>query len=261
VDNAPAVLFLLRQGFAALSVDLPPAIADALDQVDRDLAGRAQLADVDRSELAVAVAAALAAGNDPSDAPDVRRLLVRAQLADLGLGQRLEALAEQRQADALVEHADAIIDALAAVVDDAHDRLTDARAVLPGAALDDPHLGSTLSHPDQLTAWANSRRALDRLATVTQTWVLLARATGAAAVHGTDRTAPLLLAALTVDQLDALPRTTLAPAVAGHDLELATFDTFAERVADLDHERQRRAAQQEAEGRRRAHYAATTGRA
>jgi uncharacterized small protein (DUF1192 family) len=150
------------------------------------------------------------------------------------------------------------VTALQEVVRQANEALADARTLLPPRIpIPDPHLSSTLRGPEQLAAYGRAKVTLDRLTTAVQTCVLLGRATGQAGVTTKHPYAPLILAALTADELAPLPRKALAPAHAGHDLELASFAEFHERVANIDLENQRRMTQQADDDRRRSAAMAT----
>jgi uncharacterized small protein (DUF1192 family) len=258
LTNLAATLSLTQQHFAALDLELPDAFTAELAEIDQQLSGREQLLDVDRSALAATVADCLAAGRDPATDDDVNALLTRVHLSDLGIGRQLADLAHQRRAEALTRHTDDLVAALQEVVRHAHQALAHARTMLPPRVpITDPYLSSTLRGPEQLAAYGEATVALDRLTTSVQTWVLLGRATGQADVTTNHPYAPLILAALTADQLAAVPRKALAPAHAGHDLELASFAEFHERVANIDLENQRRMTQRQHDDRRRSAAMAT----
>jgi hypothetical protein len=250
---AAATFQLVRQFYGQLDLGLPRKLTDDLAAIDRQLSGHGHTVSVDPRTLTSAVVTVLAAGKDPADDPDVQQLLIRAQLGQLNVGQHLDALAADRRLAALVEHPPALLDQLATVVDQAAQTLTDARALLPPRTdLTNPQGAAVLRAPDALHAWGRARQALDQLRTAVQVWTSLANTAG----HGhttKSLTAPLILADLDADQLDRLgSRDALAPAYAGLPLDLATFDSYVERIANIERERQRRATQQEAEGRRRA---------
>jgi hypothetical protein len=251
--SATATVTIVRQGLARLGVDLPAEVTAVLDRP-------ASLLDPpDRQALAAAVTTAAAAGRDPADDPEVRRLLVLVQLDGLGVGRDVHAAAEQTKADAIIDHGTAIISALAAVVDQAGEVLEDARRRLPRSIdLADRAAGTVLRAADAMQAWGAAREQLDRLTGVVGVWQQLATATAGLAVPSSHPSAALVLARLTADQLDALPRGHLAGVLAGHRASLATVEDFRERVAAIDTERRRRQLTADAEGRRRA--AGSSGR-
>jgi uncharacterized small protein (DUF1192 family) len=258
VQSLAATFSIAKQNLAALDLELPDALTAELAEIDQQLTGREQLLDVDRSTLAATVADCLAAGNDPATDPDVTALLTRVHLSDLGIGRQLADLAHQRRAEALTRHADDLVTALQEVVRHAGKALADARTLLPPRIpLTDPYLSATLRGPEQLAAYGQATVALDRLTTAVKTWVILGRATGQAGVATKHPHAPLILAALTADELAAVPRQALAPAHAGHDLELASFAEFHQRIANIDLEQQQRLTQQQNDDRRRSAAMAT----
>lgn len=241
-DRAPDIalaqvaLGQLRQHFRHLGLDLPAALAADLATIE---------APVDTSglhfepiELVEAVTAALDAGKDPATDKAVRTLLARQQLARLNLNDRRHVDADRRRATALQRHTDSIIDALVPVVADAGrtlagfaDRFPDLDPTAPGAVAQ--------SRADDLAAWGRAREAVDRTGRAFDVWQLVYRA--GHFTPGTDEPA-LVLADLSAAQLDAIRGWQPAPhrvVQHGHRLDLATRESFAQRVERVRRERER----------------------
>jgi hypothetical protein len=243
MQRSRATVTLLRQHLGSLGLDLPPKLAKDLDAADRWAAGGDRLG-ADRRALAIATGDAIAAGKDPADDPEVRRLATAALLDREQMGQAIQDEADTRRADALTRHADALVGVLATEVGRIDQAITRAReAVGPTlpTVLGDPTRAATTLDATALAAWAGARDATARLATVVKCWRLVADAVGAPRPPARSSALALLVADLTAAQLAravaAHGPSEQAPALAGHPLALADFAGYAERLTNVERQR------------------------
>lgn len=244
---AETALQFTRQHFRHLGLDLPASLTAALDQADAEAQAMREAITADDAALGEAVAAAVKAGKDPATDKAVTAHLARRQLGSL-LGDAFEEGAKARRAEAIAAQVPAIIATLAPVVEEADATLADLRAKVPGVDLTSPHLLNSVPTA-HLTLAGQARDAVARLERIGQLWPLLAQAAG---VRYVAEMAPLVLADLGTDELDALPRQArggnmIAAAHAGHRLALATLEDYQMRCRDVEAERaERRAREDEA---------------
>jgi hypothetical protein len=256
MQRSRAIVTLLRQHLRSLGLDLPAKLAKDLDAADRWAAGVDRLG-ADRRALAIATGDAIAAGKDPADDPDVRRLATAATLAREQVGQSIGDVADDRRATALTRHADALVGVLATEVGRIDQALTRARDTIGADALPrvlgDPTRAATTLGADALAAWAGARDATARLGVIVKAWRMLAEAVGAA--HVPARSASLVLvvaapdAATLARAVAAHGPSEQAAALAGLPLSLATFAEYHERTANIEQQRaaQKRANDQKAQ--------------
>lgn len=248
--NTNVPLSTARQHLHALGLELPKALVDALAATDAALADRTALR-YDRAALLDAVANCLTAGRNPLTDKSVREHLVASQLNSLQISAALDGLVEQRRAAAVTEHAPAVLDLLAPVVADADATLAEAREAIPGLNLKDVTSVSGL-RPAQMQFWGRAREAAEAVHHIEVIWTTLARE--CRLVQVPDGMGPLIVADLTLEQLEALPRanSTARPNAAsvieaGHRLNLATPKEFAERCQRMSEAREQRDARRERE--------------
>lgn len=222
-----------------LGADLPAPVAEAMETAQR-------LRSVDLSEvtegpdLGAAVAAAVLAGRSLLSDKAVQRAMHAKALSDERLGERLAAHAAWLAAEAVIKHAGAVVDAWRPAVERANEALQDFRSAAPGADLTDDTLASRLPAL-ALTPWGRAREATALLGQVEKGWTALARAAGVSMPHFGGR--PLIVADLSLEELDVLGAGAHADAVAKLDvpLDLADLTTYADRTARLAESLQGRA--------------------
>ncbi|MDO9498108.1 MAG: hypothetical protein Q7J48_20560 [Nocardioides sp.] len=238
-----SALMITRQHFPHLGLELPAGLMADLAEIDRVFANR-DVFDSSRRSLAEAVANAMAAGKDPAADKTVISCLAREQMRLMNVGNELSDLAEDRRADALRSHVDAIFELLSGTVERADETLAEVRERIPGLDLKDEDIVRTLA-PEQMALWGRAREALAHVERVAQIWGLLVFACGLGALPPHRR--PLVIAELSLSELNALGHQPVATAAvhAGHRLSLATPDTFAERLARLEDDRNYEASQGE----------------
>jgi hypothetical protein len=222
---APLVLATTKR----LGVEVPKPLADALARVDR-LRNERRTID-DTPDVTAAVAAAIWAGKDPLTSKEVQRAALATQLKELNIGHRLGDYADQHAAAALVEHADALIEAWRPVVEKADQVLRRFRELVPGVDPLHPDLPAGLPTA-ALTPWGEAREAAAQLEQLGKGWQALA---GAGAAYIPQNSRPLIVADLTLDQLEQLGTNAKCDAVASLDvsLDLASPSTFTERVQKI----------------------------
>jgi hypothetical protein len=246
MQRSRATVQLLRQHLGSLGLDLPPKLAKDLDAADRWAEGADRLT-ADRRALAIATGDAIAAGKDPADDPEVRRLATAALLDREQVRQSIGDEADTRRADALSRHADALVGTLAVEVGRIDHAITRARQgvgpTLP-TVLGDPTRAATTLGADALSAWATARDATARLGVIVKAWRMLAEAVGAPRPPARSSALALLVADLTAAQLAravaAHGPSEQAPALAGHPLALADFAGYAERLANVEQQQAER---------------------
>lgn len=212
-----------------LGVEPPKVLTDALATTAKLRTERRTLDDI--PDVTAAVAAAILSGKDPLTSKEVQRAALAKQLVELNIGHRLAGYADQHATAALVTHADAVIDAWRPVVEKADKALRRFRELVPGVDPLDPDLPAGLPTA-ALTPWGEAREAAAQLEQLGKGWQAIAGA-GAAYIPPNGR--PLIVADLTLDQLEQLGSNPKCDAVARLDvpLDLADTKTYAERVARL----------------------------
>lgn len=230
-----STLMIIRQHAPHLGIELPDGLIADLAEIDRVFADQEAI-NGNRRSLAEAVADAMAAGKDPATDKAVIVHLAREQMRLMNLGNDLSALAEDRRADALRSHADVILELLSGVIDRADETLADARDRIPGLDLNDDDRVRTMA-PEQMAQWGRAREALAHVERVVQIYGMLLGACGLGVLPTHRR--PLVIAELSLSELNALGHQPNAVAAvhAGHRLSLATPDTFADRLARLEDDR------------------------
>lgn len=186
--------------------------------------------------LAVAVAAALEDGRDPTADPEVQRVLTASQLANDGVMQAVDGIAFDRFRDVCREHADTIVAALrkpfdqaAAALNEAHDRI--------GSVPLDNTAAIIAKGGDAADAWASAQAASATIEAVVSGWSALGDFTRLAPLAPRYRT--LRLAAVDLDTWHnhRLAHGTATPweaVLAGLDLHLPTFSEYRDRVRSLE---------------------------
>lgn len=227
---APLVVATSRR----LGVDLPKPLEAALDAADKLRRGRVEnhLGSSVDADLTDALAKAVWAGRDPLADKAVQRAALAAQLMSANIGPRLEGYAAQHAADALSEHADALVETWRPVVERIDKAFARFRKLAPGADLLDKHLPTGLP-TKALTPWGEAKEAAAQLDQLGKGWTALAAA--ASLYMGDNSTRPLIVADLALEQLDTLGNRAKPIDVASLDvsLDLASLDTYADRLARL----------------------------
>lgn len=221
---SPNIRLLIAAAKKAKAV-LPPGI---VDEFDRPTPTAPQYSS---TAAATAMVAAVLAGKDPATDKATRDALVEAQIAGFNIDRLVADADAERRADAVRDHADGIIDALAVVVAAAQEAADTART-RDGLDLSD-NAAQRLS-ADALPAWANARAALARADDAAVGWHQLAIVARKVPDAADRRYRALVLADLGADALDHALSTqrTSARELAedGHQLELADWDTWADRL-------------------------------
>lgn len=217
-----------------LGVDLPKPLAAAFADADR-LRSPEALEQLNDASLTAAVADAIFTGRDVLASKDVQRAVTALTLSQFNIEHRLSEHAYERSAAALQAHADAVIETWRPVVVQINAAFVRFRAIAPGVDPLDPDLPAGLP-TKALTPWGEAKDAAARLEQVAQGWRALASVGVAYMPEGTR---PLVVADLTFEQLDGLGLRPSAQDVARFDvpLDLATTQTFAERVERISQER------------------------
>ncbi|QCX28084.1 hypothetical protein [Nocardioides jishulii] len=246
--TATAATQQIRQTFRLMNLDLPKRLAADLTEAEEST--RITLAPGDAGEVARAALAAQAEGRDPAEDTDVRTAITRVHLTQLSVAidHTLQTARDKAMRDALTKHAPAIIEAMRPLVEAADASLNKAREALgrDDLQLTRTTVASTLS-AQQLTPWAMARDARADIERVEQAWTQLAAVMGVANVN--DHTRVLIVAdTLNPSAVATYDRHTFGvPAHissatgavdAGLPLSLATFEQFAERVAEAEENRQ-----------------------
>lgn len=224
-----------------LGVDLPKPVTEAMEAAAK-LRNRAQADWLGHANQGIteAVAEALWAGRDPLASKAVQRALLAMQLSQANVAEPLRNHADQHAANAIIEHADAIIDTWRPAVDRAAQAFTRFRQVAPGVNPLEKGLPTGL--PTQaLTPWGEAMEGAALIESVVKGWLAFANA---GAIQVPLNTQPLIVADLTLEELDSLGTRAQAKGVAGIDvpIDLASIQTFAERVQRFQRARAERAA-------------------
>lgn len=221
-----------------LGTQLPKPVTDAI-AAGQQLREAHREGALDAPDLTAAVAAALWAGKDPLTSKDVQRAALAHQLRQASVFDRLDHYARARVAEAIVEHADAIIDTWRPVIAKADDALREFHRLAPDADLADTSLANQLP-THALTPWGRAREASGLLDQVGQGWQAIANAARIPIPHNAR---PLIVADLTLDQVDELGGRPTCAAVARIDvpLDLANLATFTDRARRLTQAQQDRA--------------------
>lgn len=214
-----------------LGVDLPKPVADA---INLSTVRPPDVAAPTTVELAEALAAAVEADRDPAADPTVQTLLTRRQLAELNIGYQLAGHAEHQLGQAIKNNAEAIVASWRKALAADSKALAAAKDTLGPLNAEDV-VSMRSPRPEVAAAWAVSRTSGARFDTAVGAWWILARAAGVpcnpyrrACVYGP----------ATAEQHRALPArpTAWETVCAGIDLDLATYETWAERNRALDDE-------------------------
>lgn len=217
-------LNLIKMTNRQLDLPLPAPLADTLEQADQFT----PLPAIDAEAIGARVLDHLANGKDPLDDKEVQRAALTLALRGIDLKHLHNNRRQERRTAALREAAPTLIETWATVVQAAGEAIAKARADLPGIDLQDDRALVGLA-TGKLTTWGAARDALNSLEKVVQGWQALVRGLRLARIG--DDSAPLIVAALDLDQLEALPQRTIrATATAGHALQLATPEQYTERV-------------------------------
>lgn len=233
-----------QQHFRHLGLTLPKPFTAALEQAEQDISPSKM--QYDPSALAQAVADCLTADKDPALDKKVQVELVREQLHRVNIADALAARIAASRAVALTTHTPAVVEVMRPAVEQADEHLAALHDVAPSLDLTDVSAASRLK-PAQLSLWGYAREAVAALQRIEQVWIQLAQASGRAQVMPEFR--PLILADLDATALQRLGRKpdTAAVAHTGHRLSLASFDTYAERVARVLEQRREQDQRAEAE--------------
>jgi hypothetical protein len=222
-----------------LGVDLPKPVAEALEAATklRDSAWEQRLGDT--TDVATAVAEAIWADRDPLASKAVHRALLATQLSHADVEAALRNHADQHTADAIIEHADAIIDTWRPAVERAEQAFARFREMAPGVDPLDQHLPAGLP-VRALTPWGEAKEGAALIEQVAKGWHAFATVGAARLLHNTR---PLIVADLTLEQLEGLGTRAKVEHVAALDvtIELASIETFTNRVDRLERARAERA--------------------
>lgn len=214
---------------------IPAALTRDMQQLEQ--LDRASLPEIDRDELATALATAVLENRDPLADETVKRATLRASLKDLGYGTLLAGYAEKQRVEVLRKYLPALIKTWAKVVAEADQIIEQARHLIPGLNLTDGNQIHRLE-PAQMSTWGEAKAAAQRAANITETWSMCALATNTARIQ--PGTHALILADLTAPDLDNLGHQPKTEDVirAGHSLALATIDDYKQRITRIEAQRQ-----------------------
>ncbi len=242
-----ACFTLVPQTSKMLGVDLPKLIAEALALTKTrppELAAAPTTV-----ELAAAIASAVQADRDPASDEDVRTLLARRQLSELNIGHQIAAHAAHQLGEAIKQNAEHIVNTWRVSLAVEAEALAAAKATVGAGDVED------ITHMKNPTvpaagAWATARTSGARFDTAAKSWWMLASVAGVAC---NPHRRALVLGSVTLDQWRALPDrpTAWEFLCAGGNLDLATFDSWAERNRALDDELAGEQATLEVEGKLR----------
>lgn len=217
---------LLRATTKKAGAELPPGLVDEFDRLTVTKAPQ-----YDPGVLVAAVTSAVLAGRDPAEDKAVRDALIRHQIASIDVPRLVAEAVDDKHADALRDHATEFLDALAAVVTAAQQAVDTYRT---GDGLDLSDNAATRLSADTLPAWATARAALARADHAATAWHQLAVLVRGVPEVADPRYRALVLADLSSGDLDhalATQRTNARALVEdGHRLELADWDTWADRL-------------------------------
>jgi len=242
-----ACFSLVPQVSRMLNVDLPKPVAEAIALT------KARPPDVAAPpttvELAAAIAEAVEADRDPASDPTVQTLLARRVLAELNIHHQIAAHAEYQLGQAIKGSAEAIVASWREALTAEAKALTAAKETVGAGDVEDVFAWKIPTEA-AASAWAVSRTSGARFDAAARAWWMLGLAAG---VPANPHRRALVYGSLTLDQHRALPPRPTAWEVvsAGIDLDLATYDTWAERNHALDDELAGEQATLEVEGRLR----------
>lgn len=228
------VLSLISTSFKKLGLKLPPPLLAGLEEIAAERSRLADLPRYDADALVDACLDAISEGKHPEASEAVRQQLVSAQLRTMNIESAAVARLDDRTVALLEEHVSGIHAALAKLLREFDSSLAKARETLPaGINLADPTSAGSVQ-PDLLPVWGRAHAVFEHIDRIAQTWKLLATITRPVNFHP-QRDLPLIVADLSAEELDALGHQPPASgaARAGHTLELAKFESFADRKSRI----------------------------
>ena len=213
----------------SLGAKLPTPVTAAYERATRIIEACKRLGP-GQEALAVAVTAALDAGNDPAADPEVARVHLAAQLGNRGVEQGVEAIVSGQMTEVWAAHADAIVRAFTRPFEKAAATVVSSHQHIGDHPLDDTaailRKGGTIGE-----TWGKAKDAVSTIVAVDAAWVALAHVTHFAAVD--KRYAVLRIAAVPADQwtTPGVVNGAWDVALAGLDLALADGPEYRRRVA------------------------------
>lgn len=159
-----------------LGVPLPAAYAKQVDQAQA-FSDAANRIGVTTGDLHGAVFAAIEAGRDYHDDPDVTRLLLDRVLSTQNVGESARRRGDELLAAALADHGDDILEGWADALDEHSDALSAAAEVVPGPDLADGRAAG-VKGGEVLRHWATARSALEAWQAAERGWFALATVAG-----------------------------------------------------------------------------------
>jgi len=215
-----------------LGVKAPAAVTAGYERTNRVSLG-AQNLGPHPDDLYVAIAAALAADQNPSADPDVQRVLTASQIANGGIMQGVDAIVFDQFRAVCTEHADAIIKALAKPFDAAVKTLDTAHKAIGNTPLENsPEI--LRKGGDIANVWLEAQVAVATIDTAITGWSALGEFTRLAPTDHHHRV--LRLAAVSYQEwmTQGLRESKLKPweaVAAGLDLNLPSFGEYRDRIA------------------------------
>ena len=243
-----ACFSLVPQVSRMLNVDLPKPVAAAFALT------KARPPDVVAAptsvELAAAIAQAADSGGDPASDPTVQTLLARRVLAELNIHHQIAAHAEYQLGQAIKGSAEAIVASWREALTAEAEALAAAKKTVGAGDVEDVFAWKNPTEA-AASAWAVSRTSGARFDAAARAWWMLGLAAGELALNPHRRA--LVYGSVTLEQHRALPNRATAWEIVSADitLDLATYDTWAQRNRALDTGLAGEAATHDTEGRLR----------